>query len=234
MTTTFKNTNESRPVHANEQLWANSIGFHNSYVIHKDEGIDAAIANSENNELPQIAVAANEGKFLKLAAQTIGAKRVLEVGTLGGVSTIWMARGIPKDGRIVTLEVKQKHADVAKQNWELAGVASQIEVIVGDGVETIKSLRPSEPFDLVFIDADKKSNPTYYAEAKRMLRSGGVIIVDNVVRDGRVADLSNDDPTNVGIRQMVALIKEDKEVDATVIQTVGDKGFDGFLYARKL
>ncbi|EIW85662.1 O-methyltransferase family 3 protein [Coniophora puteana RWD-64-598 SS2] len=217
-----------------EPQWAKSVSFHDSYLLKMDMTIEAALENSDNNGLPQIAVPNNEGKFLKLLARTFGAKRILEVGTLGGVSTIWMAQGMPQDGRITTLEVSEKNAEVAKQNFENAGLSSQIELIVGDAHDTLAKLQPSEPFDMIFIDADKKSYPAYWTEARRMVRKGGVIIVDNVIRYGRVADLEYEDPDVLGVRKLVAMVKEDDEFDATAIPTVGEKGFDGFMYAIRL
>ncbi|EIW84786.1 S-adenosyl-L-methionine-dependent methyltransferase [Coniophora puteana RWD-64-598 SS2] len=224
--------------------WAHSIRFHNSFLLERTApgeaerlaAIEHALANSAAHGLPQISVARNEGKFLRLVARSIGAKRVLEVGTLGGVSSIWIAQGLPPDGRIVTLELSEERAKVAKQNWEAAGIAHQISIIVGDAVASITALHPSEsePFDMAFIDADKKSNPTYFREAKRLVRSGGVIIVDNVIRRGRIADLSNTQPDQEGTREMLRMIKEDAEVDATTIATAGEKSFDGFLYAIRL
>ncbi|EIW85658.1 O-methyltransferase [Coniophora puteana RWD-64-598 SS2] len=216
--------------------WSRSVQYHNSFLLQTeaDKAVDAAIAHSAESGLPDWAVARNEGKFLKLVARSIGAKRILEIGALGGVSTIWMAQALPADGRIVTLELSKRCAEVAQRNYERAGVASKIRIMLGDAVDTLAGLDASEPFDVVFIDADKTNNPTYYNEAKRLIRQGGVIIVDNAIYHGTIADPKYKDSETVGTREMLRLIKEDSEVDATTIGTAGEKGFDGFLYAVKL
>ncbi|KAI0695919.1 O-methyltransferase, partial [Cytidiella melzeri] len=145
-------------------------------------------------------------------------------------STIWMARALPKDGKIITAELTQKHADAAKANFEYAGEASKIKIIVGSAVETLPKLQPSEPFDLVFIDADKESNALYYKEARRMTRKGGVIIVDNVVRRGRTADPDINTPEIIGVQKLLQAIKDDEGVEATTIATVGEKSYDSYTY----
>jgi len=211
--------------------WARSDKYHNSFLLEKDDVLDAALANSNANELPEIAVSAAQGKFLKLLATSIGAKRILEVGTLGGYSTIWLARALPKDGKLVTLELDGKHARVARENLANAGLSSKVEVVVGNAIDSLTKMHPEISFDLVFIDADKPSNVPYFTEAKRLVRKGGVIIVDNVVRYGRVADPTYSDAAIEGVRDLLKVIKGDKEVDATTIGTTGEKGYDGFLYA---
>ncbi|KAG6809821.1 hypothetical protein H0H92_014604 [Tricholoma furcatifolium] len=211
--------------------WARSDKYHNSFLHEKDPILDAALANSTANGLPEIAVSATQGKLLKLVAQSINAKRILEVGTLGGYSTIWLGRALPEDGKLITLELEEKHARVARENLANAGLASKVEVIVGNAVVSIENLHPEVPFDLVFIDADKPSNTAYFTAAKRLVRKGGVIIVDNVVRRGRVADPEATDENLEGVRTLLKAIEGDKEVDATTIGTVGEKGYDGFLYA---
>ncbi|KAH8117474.1 O-methyltransferase family 3 protein [Phellopilus nigrolimitatus] len=215
--------------------WAKSDAYHNAYLISKDPA-HAATQNSSINELPAIAVSAAQGKFLNLQARSIGAKRILEVGTLGGYSTIWLAKALPEDGKLTTLELSEKHAKVARENIGDAGLSGKVEVKVGPAAETFKTLEPNQPFDLVFIDADKPSNLTYFLEAKRLTRKGAVIIVDNVVRGGKVALLPEDtDDENVkGVRKLLSYLQGDNEVDATTLGTVGDKGYDGFLYAIKL
>ncbi|RDB17094.1 tRNA threonylcarbamoyladenosine dehydratase [Hypsizygus marmoreus] len=211
--------------------WARSDKYHNSFLIEKDSVLDAALANSNANGLPEIAVSTAQGKFLKLLASSIAAKRILEVGTLGGYSTIWLARALPDDGQLITLELSEKHAQVARDNLANAGLSTKVEVIVGKAVDSLAKLHPDPPFDLVFIDADKPSNLQYFTEAKRLVRKGGVIIVDNVVRYGRVADPSYIDDNIEGVRNLLKAIQGDAEVDATTIGTVGEKGYDGFLYA---
>ncbi|KAJ3830680.1 O-methyltransferase family 3 protein [Lentinula raphanica] len=211
--------------------WAKSDAYHNSFLIHKDDDLDFAVKNATAQGLPDIAVSPAQGKWLSLMAQSIGAKRILEVGTLGGYSSIWMGKTLPEDGELITLEINGTHAKVARENFAKAGLAAKCKVVVGPAYESMTGLQPDVPFDLVFIDADKRSYPQYVAEAKRLVRKGGVIIVDNVVRYGLVNDLSVDDIDIVGIREMLAYIKEDKELDATTIATVGERAFDGFLYA---
>ncbi|KAF8065054.1 O-methyltransferase-domain-containing protein [Lyophyllum atratum] len=211
--------------------WARSDAYHNSFLLEKDNILEATHANSIANGLPNIAVSPAQGKFLKLLASSIGAKRILEVGTLGGYSTIWLARALPEDGKLVTLELEQKHAKVALENVINAGLSHKVEVIVGPAVESLARIPSEPPFDLVFIDADKPSNARYFTEAKRLVRERGVIIVDNVVRYGKVADPSYSDPNIEGVRDLLKAIQGDREVDATTIGTTGEKGYDGFLYA---
>ncbi|EGO01198.1 hypothetical protein SERLA73DRAFT_179311 [Serpula lacrymans var. lacrymans S7.3] len=214
--------------------WAQSDEYHNSFLIRKDEALDSALQTSSENGLPDIAVTSAQGKFLKLLVQSLRARKILEVGTLGGYSTIWLAQGLSDDGELITLEVSEKHAQVARGNIENAGLASKVKLIVGNAPETIKELGPAESFDLAFIDADKQNNFTYFQESKRLVKKGGVIIVDNVVRYGRVADPTYLDDRVEGVRTLLKGIKDDTEVDATTIGTVGEKGYDGFLYAIKL
>ena len=169
-----------------------------------------------------------------LLAQSVGARRILEIGTLGGYSTIWLARALPEDGRLISLEVEPKHVAVAQDNLALAGLSARVEVRLGRGVDSLDRLAAegSAPFDLVFIDADKPSNADYFTRALRLVRSGALILVDNVVRAGSVLDESGRDPAVAGVRRLVDLVGGEKRVDATVVQTVGEKGHDGFLVAR--
>ncbi len=171
----------------------------------------------------------NQGKLLHLIARLRGARRILEIGTLGGYSTIWLARALPADGRLVTLEYAAKHAEVARANLARAGLADRVDVRVGPALDTLPTLEG--PFDLVFIDADKPNNPGYFRHALRLTRPGSVIIVDNVVRGGRVADAASTDPAVVGTRALADLLAAEPTVDATMIQTVGAKGYDGFAFA---
>ncbi|KAJ7083443.1 O-methyltransferase family 3 protein [Mycena epipterygia] len=213
--------------------WSRSDQYHNSFLHTEDPILDAALKHSKANGLPEIAVSAAQGKFLNLLVSSIGAKRILEVGTLGGYSTIWLARALPPDGELITLELSEKHAKVAQENIDRAGpgLSSQVKIIVGPGHDSMLQLHPETLFDFIFIDADKKGNRDYFTEAKRLVRKGGVIIVDNVVRYGRVADPEYTDTNIEGVRNLLQAIKGDTEVDATTIGTVGDKGYDGFLYA---
>ncbi|RDX56860.1 O-methyltransferase family 3 protein [Lentinus brumalis] len=215
--------------------WIRSDLYHNSFLIARDDALEHARKNSDSQGLPEIAVSAAQGKLLNLNARSIGAKRILEVGTLGGYSTIWLARALPEDGELVTFELSEKHAKVAQENIDYAGLTSKVKIVLGPAAESLKKLSSEPKWDLVFIDADKPSNLTYLLEAERLVRKGGVIIVDNVVRQGRVADPDvNDDNNIIGVRKLLEHLKTDKNVDATTIATVGEKGYDGFLYAVRL
>jgi len=214
--------------------WTRSDVYHNSFLLPHDEGFVAANRNSDANGLPEIAVSAAQGKFLSLLARSIGAKRILEVGTLGGFSAIWFAKALPDDGKLVTLEISEKHASVARENINNAGYGDKVEIILGSATETIKNLKPDVPFDLAFIDADKVSNKLYFIEAKKVLRKGGLIVVDNVVRNGRVSDPAERDENSEGVRELLKYIQNDKEVDATTVGMAGEKGYDGMLFAYKV
>ncbi|KAL6308969.1 O-methyltransferase family 3 protein [Sparassis latifolia] len=216
------------------ELWERSDAYHNSFLIGPDEPLEHARTRSEAHGLPAIAVSTAQGKLLNLVARSISAKRILEVGTLGGYSTIWLARALPEDGQLMTAELNPKHAEVAELNVAHAGLSSKVKILVGPAAETLANLHPEQPFDLAFIDADKIGNLAYFLEAKRLVRKGGVIIVDNVVRGGSVADPSTKDNNSEGVRKLLNYLKTDVEVDATTIATVGEKGYDGFLYAIRL
>ncbi|KIK57212.1 hypothetical protein GYMLUDRAFT_229490 [Collybiopsis luxurians FD-317 M1] len=214
--------------------WAKSDAYHNSFLIRKDEVLDAAVQNGIDHGIPvEIAVSSAQGKFLNLLVKSLGVKRILEVGTLGGYSSIWMGRALPYDGELITLELNETHAKVARENLAKAGLDGRCKVILGPAYDSMIKLHPELPFDLIFIDADKKSNVKYYEEAKRLVKRGGVIIVDNMVEYGNVSDLEKESPSewSVGVRELLAVLKEDEEVEATTIATVGERGFDGFLYA---
>ncbi|KAJ3756345.1 O-methyltransferase family 3 protein [Lentinula raphanica] len=219
------------PKATDTQDWARSDRYHNSFLIPEDPVLDAALKNSATNGLPEIAVSTAQGKYLYLQARSIQAKRILEVGTLGGYSTIWLGRSLPADGELITLEINSKHAKVAEENLSNAGLSSRCKVVVGPGHESMTKLPSENKFDLIFIDADKPSNLKYFIEAKRLIRKGGVIIVDNVVRFGRVADPEQTDANIEGVRSLLNALKGDQDVDATTIATVGEKGYDGFIYA---
>ncbi|KAJ3771120.1 O-methyltransferase family 3 protein [Lentinula raphanica] len=197
--------------------WAKSDAYHNSFLISKDQVLDSAVKNCIDHGLPaEIAVSPAH-----------------EIGTLGGYSSIWMGRAIPDDGELITLEVNETHAKVARENLANAGLEEKCKVILGPAYDSMISLQPETPFDLVFIDADKKSNVKYFTEAKRLVKKGGVIIVDNMVEYGNVSDLELVNPSGwtVGVRELLMHLKEDREVEATTIATVGERGFDGFLFA---
>jgi len=213
--------------------WERSDSYHNSFLIPKDDILDAVVKNNVEQGLPNIAVAKAQGKFLHLLAKSIGAKKILEVGTLGGYSTIWLARALPTDGELTTLELDPHHAKVALENLKAAGVDNKVTIVIGPAAESITKLSPEVPYDLAFIDADKPNNPIYFFEAKRLVRKGGVIIVDNVVRSGHVSMPECTDEKIEGVRRLLEAIEGDEEIDATTIATVGDKGYDGFIYAIK-
>ncbi|MBL0914922.1 MAG: O-methyltransferase [Sphingopyxis sp.] len=203
-------------------------------LLGADDALAATLANNGANGLPPIDVSAAQGKMLFLLAEMAGAKRILEVGTLGGYSTIWLARALPDDGSLVTLELEPHHATVAHENFERAGVSDKIDVRVGPAADSLAAMAVGDPFDFAFIDADKQSNALYVDEAIRLGRSGMTIIVDNVVRDGGVIDANSGDERIEGTRALFDMLAADPRLDATAIQTVGSKGWDGFVLARVL
>ncbi|MFJ9036044.1 O-methyltransferase [Streptomyces sp. NPDC102406] len=197
-----------------------------------DEALAAALADSEAAGLPSISVSATNGKLLHLIARIQGARRILEIGTLGGYSTIWLARALPADGTLITLEYSPHHAEVARANIARAGLDKVVEVRVGAALDSLPLLaEEGGTFDLVFIDADKVNNPNYLDWAVRLTRPGSVIVVDNVVRSGRVVDPADTDPNVTGTRAALQLLADHPQLDATAIQTVGAKGYDGFALA---
>ena len=198
-------------------------------IIGSDDALQAALDTSAAEGLPAIAVSAAQGKFLNLIARLMNARSVLEIGTLGAYSTIWLARALPKDGRLISLEVNAHHAGVARKNIARAGLSSVAEVRVGAALETLPTLQG--PFDVFFIDADKVNIPEYFRWSIDLGRSGSVIIVDNVVRDGALADAGSKDEAVIGVRRLHDLIRNEPRVTATTIQTVGMKGYDGFTMA---
>ncbi len=212
-----------------QQQWDAVDDYFTDLLVGQDPALEAALDTSDAAGLPRIAVAPAQGKLLHLLARMQGARRILEIGTLGGYSTIWLARALPPDGRLVTLEYAEKHAEVARANIARAGLADRVEVHVGPALDTLPSLQG--PFDLVFIDADKPNNPDYLRWSLRLTRPGSVIVVDNVVRGGRVADPGSSDPSVVGTRTLAQMLAAEPTVDATAVQTVGGKGYDGFALA---
>jgi predicted O-methyltransferase YrrM len=199
------------------------------HFVEDDAALTAALEESAKAGLPSIQVAPHQGKLLMLLAQAIGARRILEVGTLGGYSAIWLARALPADGRLVTLEADPAFAEVALANLGRAGVADKVEIRVGRAQDTMPALieEGAEPFDLIFIDADKPSTPDYFLWAVKLARRGALIVVDNVVREGRVVDAASNSPHIQGLRRFYALAATDPRVSGTAIQTVGSKGHDG-------
>jgi predicted O-methyltransferase YrrM len=192
-------------------------------LVTDDFAIDAA-------DLPAIQVSRAQGKLLMLLAQSVGARRILEVGTLAGYSAIWLARALPEGGELVTCEIDAHHADVAKKNIERAGFAKKVSVVVGPAIESLKNVKG--PIDFAFIDADKANNPRYFARAVELARPGALVIVDNVVRGGKVIDAASDDANVKGTRELFETVSRDARVSATATQTTGEKGWDGFLLAR--
>ena len=198
-------------------------------LLRAEPALDAALAASGAAGLPAIAVAPVQGALLRLLARAAGARRILEVGTLGGYSTLWLAGALPPDGTLVTLELDPRHAEVARANLAAAGLEGRVEVVVGPAIESLASLEPG--FDLAFIDADKPSNADYVREALRLCRPGALIVVDNVARAGRVVT-EPDDPSVQGVLRLLELVRDEPRLEATAVQTVGAKGWDGFLIAR--
>ncbi|MEL7233761.1 MAG: O-methyltransferase, partial [Chloroflexota bacterium] len=190
--------------------------------------------NSEAAELPEIQVAPNQGKMLMLLAQIQGAKTILEIGTLGGYSTIWLGRALPDDGHLITLEYEPKHADVARQNMEQAGLADKVDVRVGLAVDRLAQIAEDghAPFDMIFMDADKVNYPNYLTWALKLSRPGTLIVADNVVRGGEVVNAETDDENVMGVRRFTEMLAKEPRVDVTAIQTVGSKGYDGFALIR--
>ncbi|SNS73111.1 Predicted O-methyltransferase YrrM [Granulicella rosea] len=216
-----------------QQTWTAVDDYFTDCLIAADPPLDAVLKANTKAGLPAHDVSPTQGKLLHLLVRLKGAKRILEIGTLGAYSTIWLARALPEDGRIVTLEADPKHAQVAAANIERSGLGSRIELRVGLALESLADLHAenSGPFDFIFIDADKPNNPAYLEWALRLSRPGSVIIGDNVVRDGAVVDPDDPDPRVQGVRRFLEMMKADPRLDATALQTVGSKGYDGFTLA---
>ncbi|SDR61632.1 Predicted O-methyltransferase YrrM [Rhizobiales bacterium GAS113] len=213
--------------------WTEVDDYFTDLLVTSDPALEAALAASDAAGLPPINVAPNQGKLLMLLARIQGARRILEIGTLGGYSTIWLARALPENGKLVTLEADAKHAEVARANIARAGLADRVEIRVGPALETLPLLvaEGKGPYDLVFIDADKPSNPHYLAFALELTRRGSLIIADNVVRNGAVVQAASRDPNVRGIRRFNELVAAEPRLTATAVQTVGSKGYDGFAIA---
>lgn len=218
---------------AAEDVW-NRVDDRLSRLLPNDPLLQEALSASERAGLPPIQVSPLQGMFLHLLALAIGARRVLEVGTLGGYSTIWLARALPPDGRLVSLELEGKHAEVARSNLELAGVSGRVEVRVGPALASLDRLVGERvaPFDLVFIDADKPNNVPYFERALELSHPGTLVLVDNVVRHGAIVGPGVADPAVEGTRRLLEMVEREPRVLATALQTVGGKGYDGFLLAR--
>ncbi len=218
------------------QTWTDVDGYIADALVEHDEALAAALSESVAAGLPAIAVSPPQGKLLALLARSIDARRILEVGTLGGYSTIWLARSLPPDGHLVTLEANPDYAKVAASNIARAGVAERVDLRVGPALDTLPPLaaEDGEPFDLVFIDADKRNTPTYFEWALELTRPGSLIIADNVIRDGTLIDAHSEDPAVLGGRELHEHLASEPRVSATTIQTVGLKGYDGFTLALVL
>ena len=215
-----------------DQVWADVDDFFTTNLLPADDVMRATLETNVAEQLPPIAVTPLQGKLLHLLARACGARRILEIGTLGAYSTIWLARALAPGGRLITLEIDLHHAEVARRNLERAKLSNQVEIRVGRASELLDAMQGFvEPFDFVFIDADKASSDIYLKAVLKMSHPGTVIIVDNVVREGKVADGSSDDEDIRGIRRMTEWLKTQPNISATAIQTVGEKSYDGFLMA---
>jgi len=212
--------------------WADVEGYLATTVAGEDEILASIMARTVEAGLRPIEVSATDGALLALWCRLIGATRVLEIGTLGGYSATWFARAVGERGSVTTLELDARAAEVAKENWRLAGVADRVEVVVGLAADTLTSLisAGSDPYDLVFIDADKENNPTYLEAALALTRPGSLIVIDNVVRGGRIVG-DSDDPDVVGTRRVLEMLGSNPRLQATAVQTVSSKGWDGFAVA---
>jgi predicted O-methyltransferase YrrM len=212
-----------------QPTWDAVDAYFTETLVPEQAKFEKALDASEASNLPAISVSANVGKFLQLLARMIGARKVLEVGTLGGYSTLWFASALPADGKVVTLEFEPLHAEVARANCREAGYGDRIEVRVGAALDSLPGVEADGigPFDLAFIDADKKNNPGYFEWALKLVRPGGLILIDNVVRDGRVLEATTKDVNVQGVRKVIDMIAKEPRVDATALQLVGIKGYDG-------
>jgi predicted O-methyltransferase YrrM len=215
------------------EQWTAVDKYITDLLVPQDAALKAALKASAAADLPDIQVAPNQGKLLAILAQALQARSILEIGTLGGYSTIWLARALPADGRLITLELEQRHAVVAQANLVRAGVAHKVEVRLGRALDTLPLLAAAKrgPFDLIFIDADKTSNAEYFAWALRLSRPGTLIIIDNVIRNGAVVDAESQDPNVQGVRRLNEALAKEPRVIVTELQTVGSKGYDGLAFA---
>lgn len=218
----------------NQTQWTDIDRYLTDHLLPPDPALDAAVEASATAGLPAIQVAPNQGKLLFLLAQVQGAKSILEIGTLGGYSTIWLARALPTEGRLITLEANPAHAEVARANLARGGVEDRVDLRVGRAQDLLPRLAAegAGPFDFVFIDADKASIPDYFTWALAHTRQGSLIFVDNVIRHGKIIEADSEDPDVQGVRRFVEMLATEHRVNATAIQTVGSKGYDGFALAR--
>lgn len=215
--------------------WREVDDYFTQLLVEEDDALAAARDSGRRTTMPHAEVAANQGALLSMLARIAGARRVLEFGTLAGYSTIWLARAVGPEGRVVTFELEEQNAVIARENLARAGCADRVEVVVGSASAEAQRLidEGAEPFDFVFIDADKPNNPRYLASSRELTRSGAVIVIDNVVRDGAVVDAHSEDARVQGVRGVADAIAADPELEATAVQTVGVKGWDGLLITRR-
>ncbi|WP_242731649.1 O-methyltransferase [Bacillus altitudinis] len=215
-----------------EQVWGKVDEYIKDKLMAKDDVLEQTLIKNKQAGLPEIDVSPAQGKLLYLLAKTKGAKRILEIGTLGGYSTIWLAHALEADGELMTLEAVSHHAETAQQNIDRAGLAERVTILQGKALDTLSQLKEQDtlPFDLIFIDADKPNNPQYLKWALHFSKKGTVIIADNVVRNGAVLHASDQDERVKGTREFFDLLKQESRIEATAIQTVGEKGYDGFVY----
>ncbi|WP_227317487.1 O-methyltransferase [Cedecea davisae] len=217
-----------------QKQWSDVDEYLVSSLIPTDSVFQQILLNNLAAGLPAHDVAPNQGKFLQLLVEITGARKILEIGTLGAYSSVWMARALPADGKLVTLEADPHHAEVAQKNIQLAGLETVIDLHIGPAAETLAHLGGEAPFDLIFIDADKPNNPVYLEWALKYSRPGTLIIGDNVVRDGEVANPESDDDRVQGVRTFIEIMGNNPRLSVTALQTVGSKGWDGFTLARVL
>jgi predicted O-methyltransferase YrrM len=213
------------------KAWSDVDAYIAEHLVPPDAPLADALVANEAAGLPPIDVSPPQGKFLHILARLIGARRILEIGTLGGYSTIWLARALPEGGQVVTLEFSPHHAKTAETNIAKAGLSHAVAIHVRPALESLPKLPPDAPFDLIFVDADKRSNPEYLSWALKLSHPGTVIVVDNVVRDGLVLDATTTDPDVQGIRRFFDMLANEPRLTATALQTVGSKGWDGFAIA---
>lgn len=213
-----------------ESQWNDVDTYFVNLLLPSDEALEETQARSAAAQLPPISVAPNQGKLLTLLARMLQSRRILEIGTLGGYSTIWLARALPSDGALVTLELEPLHAEVARSNIDRAGLGAKVDIRVGPATESLQNLIDGgvEPFDFVFIDADKESYPNYFELSLQLSRPGTVIVADNVVRGGEIANSSSTDERVIGVRKFLDMAAANDRIEGTAIQTVGSKGYDGF------
>jgi len=213
-----------------QDVWEAVENYFDKVLVAQDSALEDALAAAAAEKLPAIQVSSGQGKLLHLLARILGARKILEIGTLGGYSTIWMARALPEGGRLITLEAEPKHADVARKNFARAGVENKVELRMGKALDTLPQIAAEGvgPFDLFFIDANKSNMPEYFEWSLKLARKGSVIIADNVVRGGAVLEADSKDADIQGVRRFLEIVGKEKRVSGTALQTVSTKSYDGF------